>query len=149
MKSLLLTFTAILMPLMAAEKPNIIFIMADDQGYGDTGSYNPESKISTPGVDRIAREGIRFTDAHSGSAVCTPTRYGLLTGRYSWRSRLQSGVLTVKSSQGCLIAPSILTVPEFLKEQGYQPKEENRTADGRRLTQIIKELHRLSVSPSG
>jgi arylsulfatase A len=120
MKSLLLAFMAMLLPLMAAEKPNIIFIMADDQGYGDTGSYNPESKIKTPGVDRIAKEGIRFTDAHSGSAVCTPTRYGLLTGRYSWRSRLQSGVLTVKSSHGSLIAPSILTVPEFLKEQGYQ-----------------------------
>ncbi len=117
MKTLFLLLSA---TVLAAEKPNIIFIMADDQGYGDTGSYNPESKISTPGVDRIAREGIRFTDAHSGSAVCTPTRYGLLTGRYSWRSRLQSGVLTVKSSQGCLIAPSILTVPEFLKEQGYQ-----------------------------
>lgn len=105
---------------LSAEKPNIIFIMADDQGYGDVGAYNPESKIPTPGVDRIAKEGIRFTDAHSGSAVCTPTRYGLLTGRYSWRSRLQSGVLTVKSSHGSLIAPSILTVPEFLKEQVYQ-----------------------------
>jgi arylsulfatase A-like enzyme len=117
MKTLFLLFSA---TVLAAEKPNIIFIMADDQGYGDTGSYNPESKISTPGVDRIAREGVRFTDAHSGSAVCTPTRYGLLTGRYSWRSRLQSGVLTVKASHGSLIAPSILTVPEFLKEQGYQ-----------------------------
>ena len=117
MKTLFLLFSA---TVLAAENPNIIFIMADDQGYGDTGSYNPESKISTPGVDRIAREGVRFTDAHSGSAVCTPTRYGLLTGRYSWRSRLQSGVLTVKASHGSLIAPSILTVPEFLKEQGYQ-----------------------------
>jgi arylsulfatase A-like enzyme len=117
MKTLFLLFSA---TVLAAENPNIIFIMADDQGYGDTGSYNPESKISTPRVDRIAREGVRFTDAHSGSAVCTPTRYGLLTGRYSWRSRLQSGVLTVKASHGSLIAPSILTVPEFLKEQGYQ-----------------------------
>jgi arylsulfatase A-like enzyme len=68
----------------------MFFIMADDQGYGDVGSYNPESKIPTPGIDRLAKEGLRFTDSHSGSAVCTPTRYGLLTGRYSWRSRLQS-----------------------------------------------------------
>lgn len=118
MKTLFILFLTA--SVLSAEKPNIIFIMADDQGYGDIGSYNPESKIKTPGVDRIAKEGIRFTDAHSGSSVCTPTRYGLLTGRYSWRSRLQSGVLTVKSSHGSLIAPSILTVPEFLKEQGYQ-----------------------------
>jgi arylsulfatase A-like enzyme len=104
---------------LAAEKPNIIFIMTDDQGYGDASSYNPESKIPTPGIDRIAREGIRFTDAHSGSAVCTPTRYGLLTGRYSWRSRLQSGVMVTGDEKGSLIAASTLTVPEFLKEHGY------------------------------
>ena len=72
---------------LKAEKPNIVFIMADDQGYGDASCYNPESKFKTPGIDRIAREGIKFTDAHSASAVCTPTRYGLLTGRYPWRSR--------------------------------------------------------------
>ncbi len=106
--------------LLAAEKPNIIFIMTDDQGYGDASSYNPESKISTPGIDRIAREGLRFTDAHSGSAVCTPTRYGLLTGRYSWRSRLQSGVMVTGDKKGCLIDSSVLTVPEFLKQHGYQ-----------------------------
>jgi arylsulfatase A-like enzyme len=105
---------------LAAEKPNIIFIMADDQGYGDASSYNPESKIPTPGIDRIAKEGIRFTDAHSGSAVCTPTRYGLLTGRYSWRSRLQSGVLVTGEKGNGLIAPSLLTVPEFLKQHGYK-----------------------------
>lgn len=117
MKTLLLLLTA---TVLAAEKPNIIFIMADDQGYGDASSYNPESKIPTPGIDRLAKEGLRFTDAHSGSAVCTPTRYGLLTGRYSWRSRLQSGVMTTKDEKGCLIDSSILTVPELLKQQGYQ-----------------------------
>lgn len=105
---------------LAAQKPNIIFIMADDQGYGDASSYNPESKIPTPGIDRLAKEGLRFTDAHSGSAVCTPTRYGLLTGRYNWRSRLQSGVMTTKDEKGCLIDSSLLTVPELLKQQGYQ-----------------------------
>jgi arylsulfatase A len=117
MKTLLLILSAATL-LRAAEKPNIIFIMADDQGYGDASSYNPESKIPTPGIDRIAKEGIRFTDAHSGSAVCTPTRYGLLTGRYSWRSRLQSGVLT--TGGGALISKDLLTVPAFLKSQGYQ-----------------------------
>ena len=101
-------------------KPNIIFIMADDQGYGDASSYNPESKIPTPGIDRIAKEGIRFTDAHSSSAVCTPTRYGLLTGRYNWRSRLQQGVMVTGDTEGCLIDTSILTVPELLKEHGYK-----------------------------
>lgn len=118
MKALLLLLTA--SALLAAEKPNIIFIMTDDQGYGDAGSYNPESKIPTPGIDRLAREGIRFTDAHSGSAVCTPTRYGLLTGRYSWRSRLQSGVMVTGDQKGSLIHSSILTVPELLKQHGYQ-----------------------------
>lgn len=107
-------------PAAAGEKPNIIFIMADDQGYGDAGSYNPDSKIPTPGIDRIAKEGIRFTDAHSGSAVCTPTRYGLLTGRYAWRSRLQSGVLTTGGKGGALIAKDLLTVPALLKQHGYQ-----------------------------
>jgi arylsulfatase A len=118
MKAFLLLLCASLA--CAAEKPNIIFIMTDDQGYGDASCYNPESKIPTPGIDRIAKEGIRFTDAHSGSAVCTPTRYGLLTGRYSWRSRLQSGVMVTGDKKGSLIKSSILTVPEFLKQHGYQ-----------------------------
>ena len=64
------------------ERPNIVFIMADDAGYGDVGCYNPDSKIPTPNIDRLAEGGVRFTDAHSPSAVCTPTRYGVLTGRY-------------------------------------------------------------------
>jgi len=105
----------------AATPPDIIFIRADDQGYGDASIYNPESKIPTPGIDRIAREGIRFTDAHSGSAVCTPTRYGLITGRYSWRSRLQSGVLTTGGNKKpTLISKDLLTVPKLLKQHGYQ-----------------------------
>jgi len=73
--------------------PNIVFIMADDMGYGDVGCYNAESKIPTPNIDRLAKQGIRFTDAHSPSAVCTPTRYGVLTGRYCWRTWLKSGVV--------------------------------------------------------
>ena len=78
----------------AASKPNIVYILADDLGYGDVQCYNPQrGKIPTPNIDRLASEGMRFTDAHSGSSVCTPTRYSILTGRYAWRTRLQSGLL--------------------------------------------------------
>jgi arylsulfatase A len=70
--------------------PNIVYILADDLGYGDLGCYNKDSKIPTPHLDQLAKEGMRFTDAHSPSSVCTPTRYALLTGRYAWRTRLQT-----------------------------------------------------------
>jgi len=100
-----------------AKKPNIIFIMADDMGYGDLGCYNKNSKIPTPNMDALAAGGIRFTDAHSPSAVCTPTRYGVLTGRYCWRSRLKRGVLNGYSP--ALIDTQRMTVASFLKEQGY------------------------------
>ena len=72
--------------LHAVEKPNIVFIMADDLGIGDLGCYNSESKIPTPHMDALAKAGMRFNDAHSPSSVCTPTRYGVLTGRYAWPS---------------------------------------------------------------
>ena len=72
--------------------PNIVYIMADDLGYGDLGCYGAE-KIRTPHIDRLASGGIHFTDAHSSSAVCTPSRYSVLTGRYCWRTRLSSTVL--------------------------------------------------------
>src|SRR5258706_8486145 len=72
-------------------RPNIVIILCDDLGYGDVKANNRDCKIATPHMDRIAREGVRFTDAHTPSSVCSPTRYGLLTGRYNWRSRLQSG----------------------------------------------------------
>jgi arylsulfatase A-like enzyme len=98
-------------------RPNIVFILADDLGYGDVKCLNPEGKIATPNLDRIAREGIIFTDAHSSSAVCTPTRYGLMTGRYNWRSRLQSGVQGGMSPR--LIEPGRLTVPALLRQHGY------------------------------
>ena len=73
--------------------PNIVFILADDMGYGDIKALNPECKIATPHLDQLAKGGMVFTDAHTSSSVCTPTRYGVLTGRYNWRSRLKSGVL--------------------------------------------------------
>jgi arylsulfatase A len=99
------------------KKPNIIFIMADDMGYGDLGCYNKKSKIPTPNMDALAADGIRFTDAHSPSAVCTPTRYGVLTGRYCWRSSLKQGVLGGYSP--ALIESGRMTVASLLKQHGY------------------------------
>jgi arylsulfatase A len=100
-----------------SSKPNIIYILADDLGYGDLSCYNAASKIKTPVIDALAREGMMFTDAHSGSSVCSPTRYGILTGRYSWRTKMQSGVLW--SYDEPLIPNDRLTVAGFLKENGY------------------------------
>jgi len=101
----------------AAERPNVVVILCDDLGYGDVSANNPRGKIITPHMDRIAREGVRFTDAHTPSSVCTPTRYGLLTGRYNWRSRLQSGVLGGLSPR--LIEQGRTTLASLLKAQGY------------------------------
>jgi arylsulfatase A len=98
--------------------PNILFILADDMGYGDIQAFNPKSTIPTPNLNRLAEEGMRFTDAHSGSAVCTPTRYGIVTGRYCWRTRLKSGVLFPPNDQP-LIGPDRLTVAGMLKRKGY------------------------------
>jgi len=100
-------------------KPNIVYILADDMGYGDVQALNRErGKIKTPHLDRLVGQGITFTDAHSGSSVCTPTRYGLLTGRYAWRTRLQKSVLDGGDAPP-LIAADRLTVPAFLKQHGY------------------------------
>lgn len=99
------------------ELPNIIYILADDLGYGDVSCLNKESKIQTPHIDQLARGGMMFTDAHSGSAVCTPTRYGILTGRYAWRTRLKKGVLWGYSPP--LIEEGRMTVASMLKQYGY------------------------------
>lgn len=101
----------------ATGHPNIIYILADDFGYGDTSCYNPESKIQTPHIDRLATEGMRFLDAHTPSAVCTPTRYGIITGHYSWRTRLKYRVLD--GFDPPLIAEDRLTVPGLLQKSGY------------------------------
>lgn len=99
-------------------KPNIVFILCDDLGYGDVHCLNPDRcKIVTPCLDRLASQGMTLTDAHSTSAVCTPSRYGILTGRYNWRSREQSGVLNGYSQP--LIAADRLTVAGLLKQNGY------------------------------
>jgi len=97
--------------------PDIVFILADDLGYGDISFLNPESKIRTENIDRIAQSGVAFTDAHSASAVSTPTRYGILTGRYSWRSELKNGVLDGYS--GALIPPERKTIAQMLQDRGY------------------------------
>ncbi len=102
----------------AAEKPNFVFILCDDLGYGDVKANNPEGKIATPNMDRLSASGMRFTDAHSSSAVCSPTRYGVMTGRYNWRSRLQSGVLGGLSPR--LIENGRMTVASMLHDAGYK-----------------------------
>src|ERR1700743_1180729 len=99
-------------------RPNIVYILTDDLGYGDVDSLNPLGKIKTPCIDRFATEGMTFTEAHSSSAVCTPSRYCILTGRYNWRSKLKSGVLGGFSKP--LIEEDQLTVPEMLHSNGYQ-----------------------------
>ncbi len=99
------------------QDPNIVIILADDLGYGDPQVYNSESKIPTPHIDQLAAEGIRFTDAHTPSSVCSPTRYGLLTGRYAWRTALKKSVLWQWDQP--LIAPDRLTLPRMLKARNY------------------------------
>ena len=96
-------------------RPNVVLILADDLGFGDVSSYNPDSRIRTPNLDRLATEGIQMTDAHSASAVCTPSRYALLTGRYSWRTELKSGVLGGFSLP--LIEPGRMTLANLFKQR--------------------------------
>lgn len=96
-------------------RPNIVFVLADDLGYGDLSCYNADSKVETPNLDRLANSGIRFTDAHSGASVCSPTRYGLLTGRHFLRRpNWIEGILN-----RCLIDEQQLTVAEYLRANGY------------------------------
>ncbi|MEL7499972.1 MAG: arylsulfatase [Planctomycetota bacterium] len=99
-------------------KPNIVLIYTDDQGYGDVSALNRDAKFETPNIDRLAREGMTFTDGHSADTVCTPSRYALLTGRYCWRTRLKRGVLGAEAE--CLIADGEVTLASFLRDQGYQ-----------------------------
>ncbi len=122
-------------------RPNIIVLLADDLGFGDPGCYNPGSKALTPHIDRLARQGRRFTDAHSPSSVCSPTRYAVLTGRYAWRGRLKLGVLNPWDP--ALIEPGRLTLPALLKRRGYSTAAFGKwhlgwtwsTVDGRPLSE--------------
>lgn len=102
-----------------SSRPNILIIVADDLGYGDVQCYNSQrGKIPTPNMDRLASEGMRFTDGHCSSGVCSPSRYALLTGRYHWRTRLQQGIVPVWG--GPLIAPDRLTVAGLARQYGYR-----------------------------
>lgn len=100
-----------------AKRPNIVLVLCDDLGYGDVGCLNPSGKIPTPNIDRLAAEGMIFTDVSSPSSVCSPTRYGIMTGRYAWRSKLKRGVLGGLSPR--LIEPGRITIARFLKDNGY------------------------------
>jgi len=102
---------------MDARRPNIVYVLCDDLGWGDLDAYNSHSAVPTPNANLLAREGRRFTDMHSSSAVCTPSRYSILTGRYPWRSRLKKGVLNGYSPD--LIQPDRMTVASMLKQDGY------------------------------
>ena len=102
-----------------ARSPNVLIILADDLGYGDVACYNPQrGKIATPSLDRLAAQGMRFTDGHSSSGVCSPSRYTLLTGRYHWRTHLQVGIVDVQGAP--LIAPDRLTLAGLARQQGYR-----------------------------
>ncbi len=127
MKLTLALLTALLLAPLAAlhaadaptKKPNILVILADDLGYGDVQCNNPErGKIRTPNIDRLAAQGMRFTDGHSSSGVCSPSRYTLLTGRYHWRTKLQSGIVGVFGDP--LIAPDRMTIGTLAKQNGYR-----------------------------
>lgn len=118
---LIISFTTQLaLPANAApSKPNLLIIYADDLGYGDVQCYNPErGKIPTPHIDKLASQGMRFTDGHSSSGVCSPSRYTLLTGRYHWRTRLQSGIVPLWGAP--LIAPDRVTIATLAKQHGYR-----------------------------
>jgi arylsulfatase A-like enzyme len=100
------------------KKPNLIYILADDMGYGDVSAQNGNCAFKTPNFDSICETGIHFTDAHSSSAVCTPSRYSIMTGRYNWRSKLKSGVMSGYSE--ALIEDGRKTVADLLRGQGYR-----------------------------
>jgi arylsulfatase A len=114
----LLSITPASLPAADSVRPNVIIIYTDDQGYGDASCLNPDAKFKTPNLDRLAREGITFTDGHCSDTVCTPSRYGLLTGRYSWRTELKRGVFGAE--RPCLIAEVRMTLASLLRDHRYQ-----------------------------
>ncbi|WP_443939826.1 sulfatase family protein [Pedobacter sp. MW01-1-1] len=119
LKKVVKTFTFCLLVSCTAyaQKPNIVYILTDDMGYGDISALNKNSKIQTPHFDALVHSGMSFSDAHTNSAVCTPSRYGILTGRYAWRTNVQSGVLW--SYDSLMITKNRTTVASLLKKEGY------------------------------
>lgn len=124
LSSVLFIFSALLLisssqGVRSEQRPNIVVILADDMGYGEVQALNPQyGKIKTPHLDKAIAEGLTFTDGHTGSSVCTPTRYGLMTGRYSWRTHLQWSVL--KSGGESIVAKKTLTIADLAKAHGYK-----------------------------
>lgn len=127
-------------------KPNVVLIFADDLGYGDVSIFNPDSKIKTKNIDRLAKRGMRFTDSHATSALCTPSRYGLLTGRYNWRSRLKSFVIPGDSET--LIEQDRKTIAQLLKDEGYNTAAVGKWHLGLDWTLLgYKDFDRYQIDP--
>lgn len=149
-----LSLSAAIPAAQAADRPNFVIILADDLGYGDLGCFNRDSKIPTPNLDRLASQGMRFTDAHTPSGVCTPTRYGLLTGRYAWRTRLKTGVLGPWGAP--LIEPDRLTMPAMIRDQGYDTACIGKwhlgwawpTKDGKPPSSVLNRLSNIDFAKS-
>jgi len=123
--------------------PNVVLVLADDLGHMDPGVYNPNTVSPTPNIDRLAEQGIRFTDANTPASVCTPTRYAVLTGRYAWRTRLSHGVLAIFDEP--LIEPGRVTLPEMMRRRGYRTAAIGKwhlgmnvpTVDGRGFARVV------------
>jgi len=124
--------------------PNIVYILADDLGYGDVFANNPESKINTPNIDKLAAQGMRFTDAHTTSSVCTPSRYSIMTGSYPWRSRLPIGVL--RGYSRTLINPQQQTIANLLKTKAYQTGVVGKWHLG--VDWVLKDAFKDSINPN-
>lgn len=124
--------------------PNIIYILADDLGYGDIKIYNADAKVNTPNIDLLAKQGMRFSDAHTTSSVCTPSRYSILTGRYPWRSRLPVGVL--RGYSRTLIEDELPTVASLLKTKSYRTAVIGKWHLG--LDWVPKAAFKDSISPA-
>ena len=124
--------------------PNIVYILADDLGYGDVFANNPESKINTPNIDKLAAQGMRFTDAHTTSSVCTPSRYSIMTGSYPWRSRLPIGVL--RGYSRTLINPQQQTIANLLKTKSYHTGVVGKWHLG--VDWVLKEAFKDSIHPN-
>ena len=113
----LIVFLSILAAAAAADRPNVVVILTDDQGFGDIGCYNPDAKVATPHMDRLAAQGVRMLNAYTPASVCSPTRYGLLTGRYPWRTWHKEGVLY--HYDPALIRPGRMTLGTLHQKLGY------------------------------